>query len=147
MSSPEGFTETRFTEAVAMTFAGYNLWAILVAAAAAIAIGMVWYAPPVLGGRWQAATRIARPGFMAVVLWVVCTLILAFAMAYLFKQLQVTGLEAGFRWGSTLGAAIVVVSVAPNYAFGKKPLALFLIEMGYVFIAVTVIGVVLGVWR
>ena len=37
MSSPEGFTETRFTEAVAMTFAGYNLWAILVAAAAAIA--------------------------------------------------------------------------------------------------------------
>ena len=126
---------------------GYNLWAILVAAAAAIAIGMVWYAPPVLGGRWQAATGITQPGIQAVALWAVCYLLLAFSMAYLFKHLQVTGLEAGFRWGSTVGAAIVTASVAPNYAFAKRPLGLFLIEMGYVFIAVTVIGTILGVWR
>ncbi|MEE8435394.1 MAG: DUF1761 domain-containing protein [bacterium] len=126
---------------------GYNIWAILVAAVAAIAIGMVWYAPPVLGGRWQTATGITQPGIQAVVLWAVCYLVLAFSMAYLFKHLQVSGLEAGFRWGSTLGAAIVAASVAPNYAFGKRPLGLFLIEMGYVFIAVTVIGVILGVWR
>lgn len=125
----------------------YNLWAILVAAAAAIAIGMIWYAPPVLGGRWRAATGVTQPGLRAVVIWAASYLILAFAMAYLFKNLQVTGLEAGFRWGSTLGAAIVVVGVAPNYAFGKRPLSLFLIEMGYVFVAFTVIGTILGVWR
>ncbi len=126
---------------------GYNLWAILVAAAAAIAIGMVWYAPPVLGGRWHAATGITQPSVRAVALWVVCYLILSFSMAYLFKHLQVSGLEAGFRWGSTIGAVIVAAAVAPSYAFAKKPISLFLIDMGYVFIAITVIGVILGAWR
>ena len=108
---------------------------------------LVWYAPPVLGGRWQAATGITQPSMQAVALWVICYLILAFSMAYLFNHLKVSGLEAGFRWGSTVGAAIVTVSVVPTYAFAKRPLSLFLIDMGYVFIAITVIGVILGAWR
>ena len=130
-----------------MNLSDYNLWAILVAAIVAVAVGMVWFAPPVLGRRWQAATGITQPSMQAVVLWAVCYLVLAFSMAYLFNHLKVSGLEAGFRWGSTLGAAIVAAAVAPNYAFAKRQLSLFLIEMGYVFIAITAIGMILGAWR
>lgn len=125
----------------------YNIWAILVAAVVSIALGMVWYAPPVFGRRWQTLTGITQPGRQALLVWAVCYLVLAFAMAYLFRYLQASGLEAGFRWGSTLGLAVVGLAVAPNYAFGRRPGALFLIEMGYVFVAVTVIGVIVGVWH
>ena len=43
-----------------MNIGDYNLGAIVVAAGVAIAIGMVWFAPPVLGARWQAATGITQ---------------------------------------------------------------------------------------
>ena len=125
----------------------YNVWAIVVAAAVSMAVGMGWYAPPVLGRRWQQHTGITQPGRQAMVIWAVCYLVLAFTLAYLFRHLGVSGLGAGLRWGTTVGGAVCVLAIAPNYAFGRRPLALFLIEAGYVFVAVSVMGAVLGAWR
>jgi len=130
-----------------MIQAEFNYLAILVAAIAGIAVGFVWYAPPVFGKRWQKDTGVTPPGIQAQVIWAVCFLLVSFTLAYLYRHLGVSTLEGGFRWGSTLGATLVAASVAPNYAFARKPWSLFLIEMGYVFVAITVMGVILGVWR
>ena len=127
--------------------ADYFPVAILAATVLSVGIGMVWFAPPVLGKRWQGYTGITNPSVKAVVLWAVSYLVLSITMAYLFNHLGVSGVADGLRWGITLGGFVVGLAVVPNYAFGQKPLGLFFIEMGYVFLAVTAIGAILGAWR
>ncbi|MDH4248785.1 MAG: DUF1761 domain-containing protein [Deltaproteobacteria bacterium] len=124
----------------------YNPWAILVAAIAGVVLGMLWYAPPVFGRRWQGLMGIHTPSAQAMLLWAVCYLGLAFTVAYVFTHMGVSGLEPGLRWGGTLGLGVAGLGVAPNYAFGRKPLALFAIEAGYVALALCVMGGILGVW-
>jgi hypothetical protein len=42
---------------------------------------------------------------------------------------------------------VVAAEVAPKYAFGRRPPGQFLIEMGYVVLAILVMGAILGAWR
>ena len=130
-----------------MNMTGYHGIAILLATLLSVAVGMIWYAPPVFGRRWQQITGSSNPGKQALAVWVLCYLALAITVAYLFKNIGVSGLYDGVRWGSTFGLVVSGLSVAPNYAFGKKPLALFLIETGYVVVALTVMGAVIGAWQ
>ncbi len=125
----------------------YNIWAILVATVVSIVIGIIWYAPPIFGRPWQRYVGIDKPGAQAVAIWALCYLVLSFTMAYLLKNLGAVGVEAGFRWGSTVGLAVAAMGMAPNYAFARKPLGLYLIEGTYVVVSITVMGVIIGAWR
>ena len=129
-----------------MDTASYNFWAILVAAVASVGIGMIWYAPPVLGKKWQGYVGISQPAVGAMALWGVCYLLLAFTLAYVFARLNVADAAGGLRWGLTF-AAVVGFAIAPNYAFARKPLGLFLIEGGYMLLALGVTSLILGAWR
>jgi len=124
----------------------YNPWAILVAVALSILIGMIWYAPPVFGRRWQALMGINTPSAQSMVVWAVCYLALAITVTYLFGRIGVNGFGPGLRWGATLGAGVAGLGVAPNYSFGHKPLGLFAIEAGYVALALCAMGGVIGAW-
>ena len=130
-----------------MVAGGYNLLAIGVATLVAIVIGMVWYAPPVFGRRWQRHMGISKPGAVAGAVWAVCYASLGFTLVYLFKHIGVSGAQDGFRWGATLGLSVAAMAVAPNYAFGRRALSLFAIEMGYVVVALSVMGMILAEWR
>ena len=125
----------------------YNVMAIVAAAVVSVVIGMVWYAPPVFGRRWQGLMGISNPSILAMAVWAGCYLVLALAVAYLFNRMGVSGLGSGLRWGATLGVAVAGLGVAPNYAFARKPLMLFAIEAGYVALALCAMGGIIGAWR
>lgn len=130
-----------------MNLSDYNPWAILVAAAVAVAIGVAWYAQPVFGKRWQGHVGVSQPTAQAFAIWVVCYVVIAVTMVYVFNRMGVAGAGLGLRWGITFGVALVALAMAPNYAFGRKPLSLFLIEAGYVVVAFAVMGVILAAWH
>lgn len=130
-----------------MNMSDYNVWAILVAAVVAVAIGMAWFAPPLFGRRWQGHVGVTQPSAQAFVVWVVCYLVIALAIVYVFNRMGVVGAGPGLRWGITFGVALVALAMAPNYAFARKPASLFLIEAGYVVVAFAVMGVILAAWH
>lgn len=135
-------------------FAAVNWLAVLVAAVMCFVIGGLWYS--VLFGRpWMRLSGIteedieASSGNMALhyggafALYLVAVAVLALVMQAAGAASAGTGLLLGFL----VSAGIVAPVSFNNYMFGGRPAALFMIDYGYPVVALTLSGLVLGVWQ
>ena len=129
---------------------GMNYLAVLVAAVAVYILRTLWYSPAFLGKLWMAAsglteekTKEGNPGLIfgaSFVLELVAAFVLAMFIgteATFSLGLQ-TGFLAGLFWVST---ALGVV-----YLFERRSLRLWLLNAGYLTLAFTVMGGILGAW-
>jgi hypothetical protein len=133
-----------------MNFHTLNLWAILVAALSSFLIGGLWYSPMLFVSAWKRANGfVADPppagpkGFLIAFL---LSLVMAFNLAMFLNAPNTTlawgataGFLAGFGWVA-MGFGIIAV-------FEHRPLRYVLINGGYVTVALTVMGAILGAWR
>ena len=127
-----------------------NIWAILAATVSAFVIGGLWYSPLLLGGAWKKAngfgaeTPGASPKVFALAL--LLSLVMAVNLAMFLNDPKTTlafgamaGFLAGFGWAA-MGIGIVSL-------FERRSLGYVLINGGYLTVALTVMGVILGAWR
>ena len=129
---------------------GSNGLYILLATAAGIGVGMVWYAPPVFGRVWQGMSGIStgsKPGLGTLAGWIASYLVLTITMAYLFNHMGVNDAYQGARWGLTLGIAIIAPASLGSVLFGKRPVKLFVIDMGNISLAMGVMGAIIALGR
>ena len=54
---------------------------------------------------------------------------------------------SGARMGATLALALIASTLAMNYGFEARPLALWLINAGYMVVGMTIMGAIIGHWR
>jgi hypothetical protein len=127
-----------------------NLWAILVAALSAFLIGGAWYSPALLGGAWKDANGFGadEPGAgpRVFVVGFVLSLVMAVNLAMFLNDPKTTvawgataGFLAGFGWVA-MGMGIVAL-------FERRSLKYVLINGGYLTVALTAMGAILGAWR
>jgi hypothetical protein len=127
-----------------------NLWAILVAALSAFLIGGAWYSPALLGGAWKDANGFGADGPGAgprvFVVGFVLSLVMAVNLAMFLNDPKTTvawgataGFLAGFGWVA-MGMGIVAL-------FERRSLKYVLINGGYLTVALTAMGAILGAWR
>ena len=133
-----------------MDFHTLNFWAILVAAVSAFLIGGVWYSPALLGGAWKSANGFVsdEPGASPKVFAIgfVLSLVMAVNLAMFLNDPKTTlawgataGFLAGFGWVA-MGIGIVAL-------FERRSLKYVLINGGYLTVALTAMGAILGAWR
>jgi len=129
-----------------------NWLAIIVAAIIRMAVGFIWYSPPVLLKPWQALTGITpetmRAGLgKAMVVDVVASLIMSFALANIIVGANITdwlnGALAGF-WVWLGFQATLLVSL---WGYENRSLKLIAINLGNNLIALVLMGALLAVWR
>ena len=131
-------------------FLSLNFLAVVAAAVSAFVIGGLWYSPLLLGGAWKKANGFdaEQPSAGAKVfgLALVLSLVMAVNLAMFLNDPKTTvafgamaGFLAGFGWAA-MGIAIVSL-------FERRSLRYVLINGGYLTIALTVMGVILGAWR
>lgn len=127
-----------------------NLWAILVAAVSAFLVGGLWYSPVLFGRAWIRANGFteppppAKPATFAIAF--VLSLAMAFNLAMFLNDPKTTpawgataGFLAGFGWAA-LGIAIVGL-------FERRPWLWAVVNGGYLTVALTLMGLILGLWR
>ena len=122
-----------------------SLLATLVATVLGFLLGALWYGP-LFGARWMALVAIspgqARRDFNPVVAYGI-TFVLGFVTCYVFGLY--VGPNPGRSFAIVCGAAaglfFVVTSLATNYLFEGRPLALIAINGGYHAVRFTLIGV------
>lgn len=127
-----------------------QLVAVLLAAAAGFGAGAAWYM--VNAKRWAAAVgrtegevgadRTALPfviGFAA-------SLLTAGLMRHVFASAGVAGIGGGLVSGLGIGLFFIAPWILTNYAFARRPRALWWIDAGHVVLACSAIGLVLGVF-
>jgi hypothetical protein len=130
---------------------GINYPAVLVATFAVYALRILWYSPALLRKPWVAAsglteekTQEGSPGLIFGASFVL-ELLAAFVLA-LFIGTEATfsvGLQTGFLAGLFwVGTALGVI-----YLFERRSLRLWLLNAGYMTLAFTVMGGILGAWR
>jgi hypothetical protein len=126
-----------------------NYWAILAAAASSFALGGVWYR--VLSGAWKKANGFEgepRPGNPVKIFGIsfLFSLVMAFNLAKFLDSPSTTavwgataGFLAGFGW-CFMGTGIICL-------FERKPWSYVLINGGFLRVALTCMGLILGAWR
>ena len=128
-----------------------NIWAVLAAAVATFLIGGLWYSPVLFAKVWQREAGLSderlrggNPGLIFG-LGFVLALLAAFVFAMFLgpRPALAFATAAGFA----AGLAWVAASLGIIYLFERRSLALFLINGGYVTLAFTAIGAILGAWH
>src|SRR5438270_5184974 len=127
-----------------------NIWAIVLASVSAFVIGGLWYSPGLLGAAWKRANGFtADPppaGAKGFLIAFVLSLIMAFNLA-MFLNAPGTTLAFGAMAGFLAGAGWVLVGIGIVAVFEHRSWKYVLINGGYLTIALTVMGLILGAWR
>jgi hypothetical protein len=130
---------------------GINIWAVVAAALAAFIIGGLWYSPALFARSWQKEAGLSDADLQGANMGMIFGLgfVLALIAAFVFAMFlgpkpalpfaTGAGFAAGFAWVSA-GLGIL-------YLFERRSLKLFLINAGYLTLAFTAIGAILGAWH
>ena len=128
-----------------------NWLAILAAVVIKQAIGAFWYSPALFGLTWCKLTGVTEAQMKAglakalipdVIGSAVMAFVLIHAVHYAGANNWTTGAAVGFfNW---LG--FVAVATLGSVTFERRPLQLYLINNGYLLLALVLMGAVLAVW-
>jgi hypothetical protein len=140
-----------------MPTANVNIFAVLVAAVLTFVLGAFWYSPVLFARQWMQAQgytpeKLAemkqKKGLTrAYVGSALCYLVMAYVVALFAAYTNSTTLAQGLWLGllAWLGFA-APIGLTANL-FSEKPLAAWVIDAGYQFAYLVIMGVLLSVWR
>jgi hypothetical protein len=128
-----------------------NVLAILAATVSAFVLGGLWYSPLLFVKAWQKANGFAEgepsgsAGRVFGISFILC-LVMATNLAMFLHDPKTdliwgatAGFLAGFGWAA-MGLGVVSL-------FERRPLSYMLINGGYLTLALTLMGAILGAWR
>ena len=135
-----------------LEYTSLNWLAVIVAAVAAIVIGIVWYRPEVFGRRW--ATLSGRPlpqvGQIppaTTVGSIVVELLAAYVLAVIVKGLGAGTLADGAVVGFLAWLGFAATTNYGNVLYEGRTVAHWAINNGNTLIALLVMGAILGAWH
>ncbi|TLM86916.1 DUF1761 domain-containing protein [Pseudarthrobacter sp. NamE5] len=128
-----------------------NWLAVLLAFVASLAIGFVWYMPPVLGNRWMAAIGKTEEDLKNISggagLWLpmmAAAALTAILLAVLIGKLGLDSAVAGGSFALVLGLVFRAGGHVIHNGFAGRPPAVTLIDSGHDLVAMTVSGAIIG---
>lgn len=138
-----------------MDLSGFNIWEVLVAAILPFAIGFLWYGKPLFANTWQKLAGLSDEDIassnMGLIfgLSFVAQFIIAAFLSFLVEIFMMIGSNAllGGLFAALVCLAFVATTFATNYLFARKPLKLYLIDVGYHFVTFFAMGVLIGAWH
>ena len=135
-----------------MDLGSINWLAVVASAVSAFVLGGIWYGP-IFGKAWQRLEGISdeqmQGGHMPMIFGgaLVLNLVMATSLALLLQLHPAPALISGFAAGGLLGLGFIASAYGISYLFGRKPLALWLIDAGYMVVFMALMGAILGAWR
>jgi|SRR3989344_8618325 len=132
-----------------------NYLAILITAIINMALGVVWYGP-LFGKIWMKLSGMthqqlqkAKSKGMAKSYGInfIGTVVLTFVLAWVLQATQVTSSGAGAGTGILLWLGFIVTVMLGTVLWDKKPVKLYLLNIGYYLIVFIIAGAILGSWQ
>ena len=141
----------------AYSFAGINIWGVLVAAVATMIIGFIWYSPMLFAKPWtrlmgidmndkaklaemqKGAGKLYGMSFVA-------SIVSAVVLAKIIDITTVNTIPYGMKVGFAVWLGFVATVQLTGALFGKQPIKLFLINTGYQLVCYLAMGAILAKW-
>lgn len=132
--------------------ANLNHLAIIVAALSTFLLGGLWYSPILFGKAWQSENKLTdeelKQGNMPKIFGL--TFVFALIMAYnlgFFLNDPAIDVSTGALYGFLTGFGWIAMAIFINGQFERKSTRYMLINGGYMVVALTVMGLIIGAWR
>jgi Protein of unknown function (DUF1761) len=129
-----------------------NYLAVIVAAIVTFALGAMWYI--VFSDTWMSLAGLTEEkiqssgaGAAPYIISFATYLAAAYAMALLFKSMNIQTLQTGAMTGALIGAILIGGNIITNNTYEMKPLALSVLNGGFSAVSCTAMGAILGAWR
>jgi hypothetical protein len=135
-----------------MDLSNINYLAVLVAALSTFILGGLWYSPMLFGKPWMRANNFSETdlqGFSKARMFgwsFIFSLVMSLNLA-MFLAGPTTDVTWGMIAGGLAGLGWVAMAVAIISVFENRSWAYILINGGYMTIAFTVMGAIIGAWR
>lgn len=135
-----------------LTNAAHINWlAVLLAFVATLAVGFIWYMPPVLGNRWMAAIGKTEEDLKDINggagLWlpmILASALTAVLLAVLMAALGVDSTLGGAVFGLAAGLVFRAGGHVIHNGFAGRPAAVTLIDSGHDVVALALAGTIIG---
>jgi hypothetical protein len=124
-----------------------NYFAIVLGAISNMLVGFIWYGP-LFANAWMNAIgktreQLGQPG-PGYALTLIGALVESFVLALVVKGLKAPGLIDGATIGLVVAVGFVMTTFAAGYIFEGRSLKLYLINAGYHFFALIIMGGILA---
>lgn len=131
--------------------------AVIVAALVHYLLGGLWYSPLLFANKFiqiigwtpqQIAEMQAQgPPVKELVIALVTSLVLVYILAHVVQYTKAKNWRGGLETGFWLWLGFVATTQLATVIFEKRPLGLYLINIGYQLVGCMLAGVILAVWR
>ncbi len=110
-----------------------NLLAVLLAAAAAMVLGGLWYSPLLFGRPWKrlAGLTQAKGVVLSYLLNFISLLLMSYVLGSILKGLEAGTIVAGLKIAFWLWAGLVATITLGSLLWERKPLALYILNNAY----------------
>jgi hypothetical protein len=129
-----------------------NYFAVLAAALSTFILGGLWYSPLLFGKAWMRANKFSDTDVQTfskarMFGWsIIFSLVMALNLA-MFLAAPDTNASWGATAGALAGLGWVAMSIAMVGLFENKSWSYIAINSGYMTVAFTVMGLIIGAWR
>ncbi len=130
------------------TFTALNYLAVVVAGIVHMATGLIWFNTRLFGKQWAELTKQElKPAKEWIIAGIIGHQIIAFVLAVVISMAQATTMLEGIAVAMSIWLGFVVTLETGELIWEKIPFKLFLIRIGNHFIALSLAGMILAVWR
>jgi hypothetical protein len=129
-----------------------NHMAIVVAALSTFFLGGLWYSPILFGKAWQKENKLTdeelKKGNMALIfgLSFIFSLLMAYNLAFFISSPEID-LAMGTLYGFLTGFGWVMLGIGIISLFERRSWKYILINGGYMTLAFTLMGLIIGGWK
>ncbi len=123
--------------------------AVIIAAVVKFVIGAVWYAPPVLGKRWQALIGLTQEqvstGLVpALIVEIVGDVVMAYVLARLIIDYGAPTPQAGVLIGFMAWLGFLAPVYIAQIFYERRSVQLVAINLGYLLVSLGIMGAIIG---
>lgn len=129
-----------------------NYLAILAGAASNMAIGYVWYSPPLFANAWmkligKTEDDLKAKAGPAMGIMFVLALLTSYVLAHFVDYVDATTFMEGATTGLWLWLGFVFTEMVSTNMFAQRPFRLSVITAGYQLVGLAVMGGILAAWK
>ncbi len=132
-----------------------NYWSVLVAAVSNMIIGSVWYSPILFGKKWMKLMGKSKEDMerekkgvdKLYLMMFVGALVTAYVMAHFINYVSAYDAWGGAQLGIWIWLGFVMTINLGAVLFEKRPTGLYWINNFYYLVSLTLMGIILAVWR
>lgn len=131
----------------------FNIWAVLVCVICNMVIGSLWYSPVLFGNIWlkmvgKTKEEISqKEGSKAMTLSIIPAALSILLLAVTLALLNTSTLADALIIGSLVSAGFIGMNALNLVLFEGRSMGLWLVNVGYSFVAMNIAAVILTLWK